>query len=53
MPAAGAAYTAAFYADPVRRYMLPVFSDRRTTGRPTPTPPATASTSTTCGWPRA
>jgi len=30
MPAAGAAYTAAFYADPVRRYMLPVFSDRRT-----------------------
>jgi lysine 2,3-aminomutase len=30
MPAAGAAFTAAFYADPVRRYMLPVFSDRRT-----------------------
>ena len=30
MPSAGAAYTAAFYADPVRRYMLPVFSDRRT-----------------------
>ncbi len=30
MPRAGAAYTAAFYADPVRRYMLPVFSDRRT-----------------------
>ncbi|WP_299448101.1 KamA family radical SAM protein [uncultured Phycicoccus sp.] len=29
-PAAGAAYTEAFYADPVRRYMLPVFSDRRT-----------------------
>ena len=29
MPSAGAAYTAAFYADPVRRYMLPVFSDRR------------------------
>ena len=28
-PAAGAAYTHAFYADPVRRYMLPVFSDRR------------------------
>ena len=25
-----AAYTRAFYADPVRRYMLPVFSDRRT-----------------------
>ena len=23
-------YTEAFYADPVRRYMLPVFSDRRT-----------------------
>jgi lysine 2,3-aminomutase len=23
-------FTAAFYADPVRRYMLPVFSDRRT-----------------------
>ncbi|SRR5580765_512734 len=30
MPAAGAAYDAAFLADPVRRYMLPVFSDRRT-----------------------
>ena len=27
---AGAAFTEAFYADPVRRYMLPVFSDRRT-----------------------
>ena len=25
-----AAFTQAFYADPVRRYMLPVFSDRRT-----------------------
>src|SRR6478752_2011205 len=30
MPAAGAAFTEAFYADPVRGYMLPVFSDRRT-----------------------
>jgi lysine 2,3-aminomutase len=30
MPAAGPDFTAAFYADPVRRYMLPVFSDRRT-----------------------
>ena len=30
MPAAGAAFTEAFYADPVRSYMLPVFSDRRT-----------------------
>jgi lysine 2,3-aminomutase len=30
MPAPGAEYTEAFYADPVRRYMLPVFSDRRT-----------------------
>jgi lysine 2,3-aminomutase len=29
MPSAGAEYTRAFYADPVRRYMLPVFSDRR------------------------
>jgi lysine 2,3-aminomutase len=28
MPAAGADFTAAFLADPVRRYMLPVFSDR-------------------------
>ena len=28
MPAGGPAFTAAFYADPVRRYMLPVFSDR-------------------------
>lgn len=30
MPAAGAAFTEAFLGDPVRRYMLPVFSDRRT-----------------------
>ena len=30
MPAAGHDFTEAFYADPVRRYMLPVFSDRRT-----------------------
>ncbi|MGL5930490.1 MAG: KamA family radical SAM protein [Dermatophilaceae bacterium] len=30
LPAPGAAFTEAFYADPVRRYMLPVFSDRRT-----------------------
>src|ERR1700710_3036371 len=29
-PAAGAAFTEAFYGDPVRQYMLPVFSDRRT-----------------------
>jgi lysine 2,3-aminomutase len=29
-PAPGPAFSAAFYADPVRRYMLPVFSDRRT-----------------------
>jgi lysine 2,3-aminomutase len=28
MPAAGGDFTAAFYADPVRRYMLPVASDR-------------------------
>ncbi len=30
MPAAGTEFTRAFYADAVRRYMLPVFSDRRT-----------------------
>ena len=30
VPAAGRDFTEAFYADPVRRYMLPVFSDRRT-----------------------
>ncbi|GAB3438126.1 lysine 2,3-aminomutase [Phycicoccus ginsengisoli] len=30
LPAAGQEFTRAFYADPVRRYMLPVFSDRRT-----------------------
>ena len=30
VPTAGSDYTEAFYADPVRRYMLPVFSDRRT-----------------------
>ena len=29
LPAPGEAFTEAFYADPVRRYMLPVFSDRR------------------------
>ena len=28
--AVGPEFTRAFYADPVRRYMLPVFSDRRT-----------------------
>ncbi|MGA8980582.1 MAG: lysine 2,3-aminomutase [Pedococcus sp.] len=30
MPAEGEEFTRALYADPVRRYMLPVFSDRRT-----------------------
>jgi lysine 2,3-aminomutase len=30
IPATGEEFTQAFYADPVRRYMLPVFSDRRT-----------------------
>src|SRR6476620_1468944 len=30
MPAAGHDFTEAFYADPIRHYMLPVFSDRRT-----------------------
>src|SRR5690606_18700949 len=30
MPAAGAEFTDAFYADPIRAYMLPVLSDRRT-----------------------
>ena len=30
MPKAGEEFTAAFLADPVRRYMLPVYSDRRT-----------------------
>ncbi|MEP7034040.1 MAG: lysine 2,3-aminomutase, partial [Actinomycetota bacterium] len=30
LPRAGEDFTRAFYADPVRRYMLPVFSDRRT-----------------------
>ncbi len=30
MPSDAASFTEAFYADPVRRYMLPVFSDRRT-----------------------
>ena len=29
VPHAGEEFTRAFYADPVRRYMLPVFSDRR------------------------
>ena len=29
LPRAGEDFTRAFYADPVRRYMLPVFSDRR------------------------
>ncbi len=30
-PVAGASFTDAFYADPIRRYMIPVFSDRLTT----------------------
>ncbi|GAA2743464.1 lysine 2,3-aminomutase [Terrabacter aerolatus] len=30
VPSAGHDFTEAFYADPVRHYMLPVFSDRRT-----------------------
>lgn len=30
MPDAGEDFTAAFLADPIRKYMLPVFSDRRT-----------------------
>ena len=30
MPSPGAPFTDAFRADPVRRYMLPIFSDRRT-----------------------
>jgi len=30
MPSAGADFTERFYADPVRSYMIPVFSDRRT-----------------------
>ncbi|HEY6797418.1 MAG TPA: lysine 2,3-aminomutase [Kineosporiaceae bacterium] len=30
MPAGGPAFTAAFYPDPIRRYMIPVFSDRLT-----------------------
>ncbi|HEX2550194.1 MAG TPA: lysine 2,3-aminomutase, partial [Nocardioidaceae bacterium] len=30
VPARSDDYTSSFYADPVRRYMLPVFSDRRT-----------------------
>lgn len=30
MPSAGAEFTAAFLADPIRRYMMPVSSDRRT-----------------------
>src|SRR6266508_4467589 len=32
VPAGALDYTEAFYADPVRRYMLPVFSDRRSDG---------------------
>ena len=31
VPVAGAGFTDAFYADPIRRYMIPVFSDRLTT----------------------
>ena len=30
MPRAGSDFTEAFYADPIRRYMIPVLSDRRT-----------------------
>src|ERR1700760_1046359 len=32
----GAGFTEAFYADPVRRYMMPAFSDRRTACPPPP-----------------
>ena len=52
VPAAGRDFTAAFYADPIRRYMLPVFSDRRADWPSTRMPPATRCTSTTCGSPR-
>ena len=52
-PSGPGSLTDAFYADPIRRYMLPVFSDRRTDWPSTPTPPATRCTSTTCGSPRA
>src|SRR5665647_1110602 len=34
LPRAGEDFTRAFYADPVRRYMLPVFSDRRRLAEP-------------------
>ena len=52
-PRLDATFTEAFYADPVRRYMLPVFSDRRTGLAVAPVlPAATRFTSTTCGRPR-
>ena len=49
LPTAGAAFTEAFYADPVRRYMLPCSATGAPTGRATRSRPATRCTSTTCG----
>ena len=46
-------FTEAFYADPVRRYMLPVFSDRRTDWPSHPyASRATPFMNTTCGEPK-
>ena len=46
--------TEAFYADPIRRYMIPVaVRPAHRLAVATRTRPATRCTSTTCGWPRA
>ena len=52
-PAGAGPLTDAFYADPIRHYMIPVFATAVPTGPRTRTPPATRCTSTTCGSPRA
>ena len=52
-PAGPGSLTEALYADPIRRYMIPVAHRpaHRLALAPA-TPAATRCTSTTCGWPR-
>ena len=52
VPRGPGSWSGKFRTDPVRRYMLPMLSDRRTTGTATRWPRATPCTSTTCGWRR-
>lgn len=45
--------TSSIKTDPVRRYMLPVHSDRRADWPSHPMASGIHCTSTTCGWPKA